>query len=91
MAIDHIQPKEIVFFKSSLCPRCLLASRVLARLQKQYPQLRVRQIDVLLHPVQTVQNGILMIPALKAGDETLTMLLPRADEITSFVEKFLGE
>ena len=81
---------SIVFYKSSLCPRCMLVKRELTRLRQAYPALKVEEIDVVLSPLQAWRSGIRMIPALKAGDDILAGVLLRAEEIRQFVTRHLA-
>lgn len=76
---------SIVFYKSSLCPRCMLVKRELTRLRQEYPELEVEEIDVVFSPLQAWCSGIRMIPALKAGDDILAGFLLRAKQIRQFV------
>lgn len=80
---------SIVFYKSSLCPRCMLVKRELTRLRQEHPELEVEELDVVLNPLQAWRSGIRMIPALKAGDDILTGVLLRTEQVRQFVARHL--
>lgn len=83
------QPSLITFYKSSLCPRCMLVRRELNRLRQKYPDLEVEEVDVVLNPLRAWQSGIRMIPALQAGDELLAGIILEAEDIRRFVARHL--
>ena len=76
---------KITIFKSTVCPRCYVARRELKKLQVEFPELEVEEIDVLSHPVESARRGIYFVPALQGGSRTLTMIFPRASIIREFI------
>jgi hypothetical protein len=83
-------PPSIVFYKSSFCPRCLLAGRILDKLRMEYGNLEVEEIDVVVHPLLVWNAGIRMIPAIRAGDVVLAGVFLKEDEIRRFVVSYLA-
>ena len=79
-----------MFYKSSLCPRCLLVKRELTKLRQEYPELEMEEIDVVRNPLRAWHSGIRMIPALKAGDHLLAGVILKAEQIRQFVIRHLG-
>lgn len=78
---------RITFYRSKICPRCLLAGRELKKLAKKFDNLEITEIEVAANPLKTWQDGIKMIPALKSGDKILAgIFLSRRN-----IQKFLKE
>ena len=50
-------PSPVIFYKAALCPRCLLVTKVLARLRRAYPELVVVEIDAVRSPVLVWREG----------------------------------
>ncbi|GAB4345041.1 MAG: hypothetical protein Kow0089_21940 [Desulfobulbaceae bacterium] len=63
----------------------MLVDRVLTRLEKEDPELRITRIDVVAHPLIAWKNSIRMIPALRSGDRVLSGILPGEEEIRRFI------
>ncbi|MHB1349107.1 MAG: thioredoxin domain-containing protein [Desulfobulbaceae bacterium] len=80
----------VIFYKAALCPRCLLVTKVLARLRRAYPELVVVEIDAVRSPVLVWRDGIRMIPALKTENELLSGILLKPKTIERFVARHLG-
>lgn len=76
---------RIQFYRSSLCPRCLLVSRQLARLSREYGDLEVEEIEVITSPVKSWQEGVRLIPALRAGDKRLSGLVLTPAQVRDFI------
>ncbi|MHB8810087.1 MAG: hypothetical protein ACYC9M_08745 [Desulfobulbaceae bacterium] len=83
------RPSPITFYRSSLCPRCMLVRRELDRLRQEYPGLEVEEVDVVVHPLRAWRSGVRMIPALQAGDELLTGIILEAQDIRRLVARHL--
>lgn len=83
-------PPAIVFYKSAMCPRCLLVGRELYRLRQAYPDLKVKEVDVARHPLRAWREGIRMIPALRSGSEHLAGVFLSAELIRRFVTRHLA-
>ncbi len=82
---------HIEFYRSAFCPRCIQVRKILARLQTHYPFLVINEIDVLLHPVQSWNNKIRMIPALKTGKTILSAFTINESQLIDFIESSLTE
>jgi len=68
----------------------MMVNRVLAGLQEQYPEMNIHKIDVIANPIRTWNDGIRMIPALKAGNKILSGILPGKKRIRDFVDEVYG-
>ena len=77
----------IIFYHSRLCPRCRAAGRTLRDLCRQRPDLRIEEREFLLAPLQTLRDGITMIPAIKIGDQVLSGIFLKRDGIAEFLSK----
>jgi hypothetical protein len=69
----------------------MIVGRELAKLEKEFPQLLIKKIDILTHPVQAMQEGVKMIPTLIAGEKRLSGFLLSSQELRSFVTNMLKE
>ncbi|MDY0212468.1 MAG: thioredoxin family protein [Desulfuromonadaceae bacterium] len=76
------------FYRTALCPRCNKAEQILQRLMPEYPQLELGTIEVATRPVETFRAGIRMIPALKCGDEILSGVLLKEEQIREFLNRW---
>jgi glutaredoxin-related protein len=76
---------QITFFKSRFCPRCAIARHYLYKLAENDPTLDIHEIDVLLHPLQTFQQKIRMIPAIKKEQRILSGLILTQQQIDAFL------
>lgn len=77
----------VYFYTSAICPRCRLAARTLEKLGKCFPGLQVEQIDVVAHPLRAWQDGVRLIPALRAEDRIISGLFLDTTTISSFLEQ----
>lgn len=85
--IDRIQNMTIVIYKSALCPRCYLAERYLRELTTPHPEVSIETIDIATAFSRFRRDGIRMIPALRIGDKTLTMVFPTRKDIRQFLQE----
>ena len=69
----------------------MLVSRVLTKLQKEFPALSIEKIDILAHPAQALQAGVRMIPTLDAQGERLSGVWLGEGEIRDFVRAALSD
>lgn len=76
---------RIQFYRSALCPRCLLVSRQLAKLSREYVDLEVEEIEVTTSPLKSWQDGVRLIPALRAGDKHLSGIVLTPGEVRDFI------
>lgn len=78
--------KKIIFYKSALCPRCMMTGRILARIKETNKDLVIEEIDIMAHPLKAWQDGIRMIPALKSGEKVVSGLILNEERIRDFFE-----
>ncbi|MCD6388564.1 MAG: hypothetical protein J7L69_04055 [Desulfobulbaceae bacterium] len=76
---------KITLYRSAICPRCLMAARALKRLEKEYKNIEVMEIDVATSPRQTWQAGIRMIPALECRGKLLSGFILTSEKIKKFI------
>lgn len=76
---------QIVFYKSSLCPRCHRAGNHLSELLREYNGHELEVVDILSNPLRSWQDGIRMIPALVAGNRKLSGLYLTREKIADFL------
>lgn len=67
----------------------MLAGRELEKLKVEYPQLEIKEIDVLLHPLEALKNNIRMIPALQGGKHMISGIFLSGKKIRNFTENYL--
>lgn len=79
--------KKILFYKSAVCPRCLMAGRNLIGLIEMFPCLEIEEVDVVAHPLRAWNDGIRLIPALRSGDKIIAGLLLNGAQIKKFIEE----
>ena len=78
---------EIKLYKSALCPRCHMAARYLGEIKKENTGITVTEIDILSNPLQTWQDGVRLIPALKIGDRYLSGVYLTRQRIETFISE----
>lgn len=66
-------------------------SRELTKLQEEYPELKIKKIDILAHPGKALKDGVRMIPTLQAGDRKLTGIFLSPAQIRAFVSTILTD
>ncbi len=64
----------------------MMVSRALKKLQPGFPEMTVEEVDIVSHPVKAWKNGIRMIPALVAGEKTLSGVYLDSSRIREFLE-----
>ena len=77
--------KTITLYRSAICPRCHMARKHLIGLQKQYGEFFIEEVDIMVNPLRTWQDGIRMIPALKIDDKILSGLYLGREAIEKFI------
>jgi glutaredoxin len=85
--IDPVILMTILFYHSSICPRCARARKYLQRLLGQTYSAEVIEIDSLKHPLKAWRAGIRMIPALKCKQEVISGLLLSEAQIREFLQR----
>ncbi len=64
----------------------MMVNRALKKLQPEFPGVTVAEVDIVSHPVKAWKNGIRMIPALVAGEKTLSGVYLDSSRIREFLE-----
>lgn len=82
--------KKITFYRSALCPRCHMAGKHLLALQKQYGDFHIDEVDIMVNPLRTWQDGIRMIPAIKIDAKILSGLYLGREAIEQFITSETG-
>ncbi len=65
--MDKIMDKEIVYYKSLICPRCIPASRFLKELKRDYPEIKVREVEIIAHMKSAKEAKIHSIPVIEVA------------------------
>ena len=78
---------RITLYKSIFCPRCHLACKYVRELISHEHGIEVEEIDVLVAPRRSWNDGIRMIPALKVDDHVLSALFLSRTNIADFIAK----
>lgn len=64
----------------------MMVNRALKKLQPEFPEMTVTEVDIVSHPAVAWKNGIRMIPALVAGKKTLSGVYLSSSRIREFLE-----
>ncbi len=64
----------------------MMVNRALKKLQSEFPEMTVTEVDIVSHPVKAWKNGIRMIPTLVAGEKTLSGVYLDSSRIREFLE-----
>lgn len=64
-----------------------MVSRVLTKLQEEFPDLVVNKVDVITQPLVSLRHGIKMIPTLISGDKKLTGIILTENQIREFIQQ----
>jgi hypothetical protein len=75
------------FYHSPFCPRCARAEKHLQNLLGKPLPDTVVFIDVMKPPLKTWQDGIRMIPALKAGEDMISGITLSPERIKTFLDQ----
>lgn len=78
---------KIEFYKTSVCPRCLLAARELSKALQNYPEIELETIEVSSNLARAWKAGIRLFPALKIDDVILAGILLSHEQINEFIAK----
>ena len=84
-------PMKIEFYRTIICPRCLLVSRILKKIVADSPHLELETIEVATHLTRTRLAGINTVPAIRVGSSTLTGLILTPRKIRCFIEQHLED
>ena len=66
---------QIEYFKSIICPRCIPVSRELKKLEREFPELEIKPIEILKNMAYSKENKIQTIPSIKINDAVIGGLL----------------
>lgn len=80
---------RIDFYKSSICPRCMVAGFALKKLKRRYPGLELNAVEVTRNFRTAWNEGVPFIPALKIDGELLWGVFLTPKMVRRFVEKHL--
>lgn len=75
----------IHLYKSAFCPRCAYAGNVLKQLQNEQPDLNIITHDLFTGMKAFKEAKITMIPSIVIEDAKTSWILPKAEEVRSFV------
>lgn len=76
---------KITLYKSALCPRCYFARKALNELLANRNDIELETVDVITAPGRTLRDGITLIPAITAGDKTLSGVYLTKHKIATFL------
>jgi len=76
---------QIILYRSSLCPRCLLAGKYLSAIIGDDPAVQIEEVDILGSPKRCRQDGIRMIPAIVIGKDKLSGIFLSRKAIEAFI------
>lgn len=79
----------VTLYKSSLCPRCYLAKKHLHDLKKEFPEMEIKEIDIVTSPGKVLSAGIKMIPAIVIEDKVLSSIYLGRRKIAAFLQSSL--
>lgn len=80
---------QITFYRSNLCPRCMLAKKWLKELATEHPDVEIVEVDVLAHPIKAWCDGVRLIPTLKSNEKQLSGLLLTRGAIAAFLKSII--
>ena len=63
---------EVTYYHSVICPRCQMAGLFLNQLKSEFPDLRVKKIEILANQRLARSEGVKMIPSLVCGQNKLS-------------------
>ncbi len=80
---------KIIYYKSLLCPRCIPANRLLARMRREHPEIEIEEIEVLTNLGRAKRDGVMMLPTLIVGDRRFHHA-PRFEELVQALGQAQG-
>ena len=78
---------QVVFYKSSLCPRCHHTGKILRQLAAERADLEIETVDILASPARALTDGVRMIPAIRADNRLLSALFLGRGKIIAFLDQ----
>ena len=85
--IGFVSAMKITFYHTSMCPRCAHVRKHLRALLGNAYTASCIEIDSLVHPLKTWQDGVRMIPALKIDRALLSGVLLSEKQVRAFLIK----
>ncbi len=77
---------KITFYHLPLCPRCHSTRKILLELIEEHKDVEIEEINILLHPVKTLSDGIRIVPALRAGTKILDGFVLGSKRVQEFLD-----
>ncbi len=68
----------------------MMVGRALNKLQKEKNDFQINKVDVLVHPLTAIKEGITMIPTLQLGDKRLSGIFLSEEQIRDFLSSSAG-
>ena len=78
---------KIKFYKSAICPRCLVAQMALKKIVEKDSSIEIEMIDVVSNFKRYQADKIGMFPAIVVEDKILQGLLLTPSKIEEFIQK----
>ena len=79
-----MEKKELIYYKSRICPKCIPTSGFLKKFKKEFPDVTIREVEVLFHMKSAREAKIHSIPVIEAAGKRFYGVPPR-DEIVSLL------
>ncbi len=64
-----------------------MAKKALDELTVEMDDINIEEIEILANPLRALKDGVIFIPTLKAGKQTLSGILLSSAKIKAFLEK----
>ncbi len=77
---------KIIYYKSLLCPRCILTNRLLNRVRREHPEIEIEEIEVLTNLARAKHDRVMMLPTLIVGAQRYHHA-PRMEELLAALEQ----
>jgi len=61
---NNLEQKELIYYKSRICPKCIPTSRFLKKFREEYPDVSIREVEVLFHMKSAREAKIHSIPVI---------------------------
>lgn len=65
----------------------MMVGRELKKLQQEYQNLEIKEIEVTTNPRLTLRHGVRMIPTLKAADGKLSGFILTSSKVREFIQE----
>jgi len=77
----------IEIYKSALCPRCTFAINLVKKLQSETDDIKIITYDIFTDIKAFKDSNIKLIPTLKINNNQKSWILPKSDDIKSFISE----